>query len=345
MRWRTLTVVTVGVVATAALTLPESAAADTGTGGLGYAHGTAVGVHNTYDKAKFAHLAQALDTGTGLIELDVYADTFPVKQWRVNHELFGQSNNCTAASTAAQLYTGSQNHTLDTCLDNLRLWHDAHPGHQPVVVKVELKVGFAANKGLGPAQFDALLTSKLGNALYSPTNLLTRPDGSGYPTLDAAAQGDNWPTRAGLAGRFIFEIIPGTVERGNPFDTLPTDVEYGEYLRDHGGHGAAFPAVLDAATGDPRTRYAETNIRPWFVLFDGAASAYAAGIDTSWYDTHHYLLVMTDAAAVPPAVDPTNPSTADALARITLLAHDHATIVSADWSPATGVLATVVPRG
>lgn len=54
-----------------------------------------------------------------------------------------------------------------------------------------------------------------------------------------------------LAGRFLFEIIPGTVERGNPFDSLPTDVEYGRWLRDRSGNGAAFPAVLDAATGDP----------------------------------------------------------------------------------------------
>jgi Phosphoinositide phospholipase C, Ca2+-dependent len=350
MRCKTSTAVT--LVATAAIVLATvattgaPAAADAGTDGLGYAHSTAVGVHNTYDKAKFAHLAQALDTGAGLIELDVYADTFPVKQWRVNHDLFGQSNNCTAASTAAQLYTGSQNHTLDTCLDNLRLWHAAHPGHQPVIVKVELKVGFAASSGLGPSQFDALLTSKLGDALYTPTNLLTKPDGSGYPSLDAAAQADNWPTRAGLAGKFIFEIIPGTVELGNPFDTLKTDVEYGQYLRDHGGHGAAFPAVLGAASGDPRTRYSDTSIRPQFVVFDGDATAYATGgIDTSWYDTHHYPVVMTDAAAVPPALDGTNPSQADALARIALLAHDHASIVSTDWSPATGVLATVVARG
>ncbi|NUR24780.1 MAG: hypothetical protein HOV83_02835, partial [Catenulispora sp.] len=293
MRWKTLTTITV-VGTVAALALPTAATADT----PGYAHTTAVGVHNTYDKAKFSHLAQALDTGTGLIELDVYADTFPIKQWRVNHELVGQSNNCTAATTAAQLYTGSVNQKLDTCLTDLKLWHDAHPGHAPVVVKVELKIGFAANKGLGPAEFDALLTAKLGGALYTPANLLTKPDGTRYATLDAAAGADNWPSRAAMAGRFIVEIIPGTVERGNPFDTLPTDVEYGRYLRDHAGAGAAFPAVLDAASGDPRTRYAETDIRPWFVFFDGDAATYAAGIDTSWYDVHHYLLNMTDASNV-----------------------------------------------
>src|SRR5207247_382549 len=64
-----------------------------------------------------------------------------------------------------------------------------------------------------------------------------------------------------------------------------------------------FPAVHNAATGDPRTRYGDPGLRPWFVAFDGDATAYVTGgIDTSWYDTNHYLLVMTDAQSVPPAV-------------------------------------------
>jgi hypothetical protein len=198
---------------------------------------------------------------------------------------------------------------------------------------------------MGPAEFDALLAAKLGTALYTPDNLMTKPDGTRYATLDAAAQADNWPSRAAMAGKFVFEIIPGTVERGNPFDALATDVEYGRWLRDRSGRAAAFPAVLDAASGDPRTRYSETTIRPWFVFFDGDAAAYAGGIDTAWYDTRHYLLNMTNASGVAPAIDPVNPTPAQAQARVALLAQNHATIVSADWSPATGALATVLMRG
>ncbi len=329
-----------GVLAIA-VGLPGSASADTSPG---YAHTTAVGIHNTYNNTAFAHLAQALDTGTGLIELDVYADTV-LSQWRVNHDLFGQTNNCTTATTAAQLYTGSVNHNLNTCLDDLRIWGAAHPTHAPVIVKVELKVGFEANKGLGPAQFDALLSSKLGTQLYTPTNLLTQPNGSRYASLDAAAQADAWPSRSALAGRFIFELIPGTVELDNPFDTLHTDVEYADYLRDNNGNGEAFPADLGAASGDPRTKYS-SDIRGWFVVFDGDASTYvSSGIDTSWYDTHHYLLIMTDAYLVSPALSQTSPSQADAQARIALLAQKHATIVSTDWVTVPGILGSVLPRG
>jgi hypothetical protein len=344
MRWKTLTYVSVMAAVAMAVALPADPASAAGTGSTGMAHGTGVGLHNTYNKDVYPHIAQALDAGAGLIEIDVYADPI-TGQWRVNHGLVGQSNNCTAASTSAQLYTGAVNKNFDTCLDDLRIWGAAHPTHAPVIVKVELKIGFEADKGYGPSQFDALLSSKLGSAVYSPTNLLTKADGSRYASVDAAAQADAWPTRDALAGKYIFEIIPGTVEEGNPFDHLPTDVEYATWMNGNGGGGEAFPAVLGAMSGDPRTQY-DADLRDDFVFFDGDASTYVNDhIDTSWYDTHHYLLVMTDAYAVSPALSESSPTPADAQARIAELAADHATIVSTDWASVSGVPATVLPRG
>ncbi len=325
-------------------------AAAAGVGGAGVAraadapqqsHTTVVGVHNAYQKATFPYFADALDSGAGLIEVDVWADSF-TRRWRVNHELFGQSNNC----TAGDLRSGSRDRGFDGCLANMRLWHDSHPGHRPIIIKVELKGGFDSRVGLGPADFDRLIASKLGNAVYRPADLL-----GAYPTLDAAALADNWPTRASLAGRFLFEIIPGTVERQNPFDHLWTDTEYARYLRDlaaSGGIGTAqaFPAVLDAAAGDPRTRYPDATIRPWFVFFDGSAPAYVGGgIDPAWYDARHYQLVMTDASNVAPAIDPVHPTPEQASARVAQLAAAHASVVSADWAPLPAVLATVLERG
>jgi hypothetical protein len=32
----------------------------------------------------------------------------------------------------------------------------------------------------------------------------------------------NWPSRDSLRGKALFEVIPGTVEEGNPTDTLHT---------------------------------------------------------------------------------------------------------------------------
>ncbi|MGC9668663.1 phosphatidylinositol-specific phospholipase C domain-containing protein [Planosporangium sp. 12N6] len=304
-------------------------------------HTTTVGVHNAYQKTTFPYFADALDSGAGLVELDVWTDSW-TRGWRVNHELIGQSNNCTYGG----LRTGSRDGGLTECLANLRLWHDAHPGHRPVIVKVEFKNGFDSRVGLGPADFDRLVAARLGDAVYRPADLL-----GGYRTLDEAALADNWATRSRLAGRFLFEIIPGTFERGNPFDHLWTDTEYASYLRDLAAAGRigaaqAFPAVLDAAAGDPRTRYPDESIRPWFVFFDGSASAYVGGgIDPAWYDNRHYHLVMTDAAGVAPPIDATRPSEAEAAARVAQLAKAHASTVTADWSALPQVLATVAPRG
>jgi len=305
-------------------------------------HVTAVGLHNTYDKAAFPYLADALDAGTGLIEIDIWVFAGSAK-WRVSHDLplaganYGQSNNCMSSG----LRSGSSNQVFDKCLDNLKQWHDENPGHRPITVKVEMKNGFNIQAGAGAANFDNLLRTKLGSAVFAPKDLL-----GDYPTLDAAAKADNWPSRADMAGKFIFEIIPGTFERQNPFDHLPTDIEYGRWVRDNPQTAMAFPSVLDAQAGDPRTRYTETDIRPWFVFFDGAANSYVGGgIDTSWYDDNHYYLVMTGAHEVAPVLDSRSPDPAAATQRVEDLAADHASIVSTDWYDLDEVVGEEFDRG
>lgn len=129
-----------------------------------------------------------------------------------------------------------------------------------------------------------------------------------------------------MAGKFVVELIPGTVEEQNPLDTFWTDREYSTHLRDLKAAGrlseaAAFPAVHGVVAGDPRTRYTDATLRPWFVFFDGDASAYAAdGFDTARYDQRHYFVLMTDAHNVPPAVDGVNPTEQQARDRLNLLA-------------------------
>ncbi|MFD9366798.1 phosphatidylinositol-specific phospholipase C domain-containing protein [Streptomyces sp. NPDC060020] len=342
MRLRKRTAAAVSaLLAVVALASPAGAAED-----LPYAGSTGVGVHNAYDKAKYPYFADALDSGAALLELDVWTNFFG-SSWRVSHNNpFGNDNNCENAATPAQLRTKARNQNLAGCLADIRSWHDAHPGHRPVVLKLELKDGFAANLGRGPADLDALLTGRLGDAVYRPGQLA-----AGHPDLDTAARAGAWPGRAALAGKFIVELIPGTVEEGNASDTLWTDREYATHLRTLASQGrlgqaAAFPAVHRAEAGDPRTRYADVSLRPWFVVFDGDASAYAGGsVDTGWYDRNHYLLIATDAHNVAPAIDSTRPTEAQARDRLALLAGHHASIVSADWYPLPQVLATVVPRG
>ncbi|QIQ06427.1 phosphatidylinositol-specific phospholipase C domain-containing protein [Streptomyces liangshanensis] len=338
------TTVAAGAVALLALTTTSARAADTGR--LPYSSTTGVGVHNAYVKTTFPYFADALDSGAGMLELDVWTNVFGAS-WRVSHDSpVSNNNNCANATTVAQLRTNAQNRDLGGCLTDLRTWHNANPGHRPIVLKVEMKDGFLGSAGRGPAAFDALVSSKLGDAVYRPGDLV-----GNRANLDEASQAGAWPTRAQLAGKFLIELIPGTVEEQNPFDTLWTDREYATYLRDlkaagRLGEATAFPAVHNVAAGDPRTRYADASIRPWFVFFDGDASAWvAAGIDTAWYDQRHYFVLMTDAQNVAPAIDGTNPTEQQARDRLSLLAQKSASLISADWRSLPTVLSSVVPRG
>lgn len=335
---------TLGAAALALAATVTPAAADVGTAPVSQT--TVVGVHNTYNQAAFPRLANALDTGTSMIELDTWTDVFG-GYWKVSHDNpFGNGNNCVNAAQPADIYTGSTNKDLGSCLDDVKYWLASHPTTGPLTIKIELKQGFEANSGMGPAQLDALINNHLGSLVYRPANLL----GGTYATLDAAAKADAWPSRAALAGKVVIYVIPGTVELGNPFDSLHTDIEYATYLKNLAAAGKTsqatiFPSVLGAVSGDPRTQYSDTSIRPWFVVFDGDAATYVNGIDTSWYDANHYLLTMTDAHNVAPALSDTAPSQADAQARVALLASKHASIVSNDWTGLPAVLSEVLPRG
>ncbi|HEV2634672.1 MAG TPA: phosphatidylinositol-specific phospholipase C domain-containing protein [Actinocrinis sp.] len=350
-RRRTALILATVAAATAALLTPSLAQAAADPSTLSLAETTAVGVHNTYGQAGFPYLADALDAGSSLIELDTWTDFF-TDEWKVSHSSpFGNSNNCVDASTPAQLYTGSANKDLGSCLDDIRVWFQAHPNHAPIMIKIEMKMGFSTTTGLGPAQLDALIKAHLGSMVYRPADLLAKPGGGTYATLDAAAQANNWPTRAALAGKVIIEAIPGTVEEADPGNSKMTDTVYADYLKGLAasgqiGNAEIFPSVLNAQAGDPRTRYPDVTIRPWFVVFDGDASAFVdGGIDTSWYDTNHYLLVMTDAENVTPTLSDTAPTQADAQARVLELAADHASFVSCDWTGLPAVLSIITDRG
>ena len=197
----------------------------------------------------------------------------------------------------------------------------AHPTHGPIMVKIEMKNGFYATLGMNPTEFDTYVKAHLGSTLYTPADLLTKPDGSLYPNLDAAAQAGNWATYGSLAGKVIVEIIPGTFEQAIEPPTTWVDVVYAQHLMDLYNSGAianaaVFPSVLGAQTGDPRTRYSDTTLRPWFVVFDGDAATWVNDGNTEWYNANHYLAVVTDADNVSPALSDTAPALADAQARV-----------------------------
>ncbi|MFD1147135.1 phosphatidylinositol-specific phospholipase C domain-containing protein [Saccharothrix hoggarensis] len=324
----TLPAVRLAVAATAALlltSLPAATAhAATATGG------TAVGVHNAYTQATAPYLVDVLDRKPGLVELDVWSNFLFSRDFQVGHDP-GNANNCARATTYAELRTGARNQNLAGCLRNIRLWHDRNPAHPPVVLKVEFKNGFDDRGGFGPDEFDRLVADTLGaSSVFGPAQLL-----GAHATLDAAARASAWPHRSALAGKFVVLVENGTFELGNPFDNYDTDLEYADRLIAARAAGTlasafAFPAINGASQADPRVGDRGGARAPWFVAFDGSASAYAGWPGDS-YLGGHYLVVMTDAHAVAPAIDARTPSVADAQARVRLLAAKGATIVSSDW--------------
>ncbi|WP_198655228.1 phosphatidylinositol-specific phospholipase C domain-containing protein [Streptomyces geranii] len=331
-----------------AAVLVATPAAQAGAAAPKFSETTTIGTHNAYEKDKYTYFAQALDSGASLLELDVYTDSVS-KRWRVSHSKpLGNDNNCEYADSPDELYSKDRNQDLGSCLDNIAAWQQLHPDHAPIVFKVEMKNGFNNDAGLGPDEFDTLVQQKLGSTVFKPSDLL----GSTYSTLDAAAKANAWPSRDALAGKVILELIPGTVEEANPFDSYWTDEEYGDHLRDLYAAGnisaaQAFPAVLGAESGDPRTSRYDASIRPWFVFFDGDAATYVNNAyDTSFYSTNHYILIMTDAYGVSPAISSTAPTDAEVAARLALLAADHASVITSDWSgKSASVLSSVTTRG
>jgi len=286
------------------------------------------GLHNTYQRSAFPRLANALALNPGMIEIDVWT-TFSA--WTVAHDHpFWNDNNC--AST-----TGAVNQGLRTCVDNIAAWHNANPGHPPLLVKLELKVGFQDDQGVGPDELDAVFRTRLGAVMYRPADLMRGV----HATPDAAARANAWGGADELRGRVVLLVLKGTAEN----DSLPTEVEYARYLRANPSTAVGFPFVHNGvSTSDPRVRY-EATLRPWFVVFDGAATSFVALTEAqrAFYSGNRYLVVTTGAHQVAPALSRTSPTTTQAVDRLRLLGCRGASVASADWFTVPGWHLTV-PR-
>jgi hypothetical protein len=286
------------------------------------------GLHNSYQRSAFPRLSDALARQPGMIEIDVWT-TFSA--WTVAHDQpFWNDNNCTSS-------TGAVNQSLPTCVNNIAAWHNANPSHPPLLVKLELKAGFQDDQGVGPDELDAVFRNRLGSAMYRPADLM----GGVYATPDAASRANAWGAADALRGRVLLLVLKGTAEN----DSLPTDIEYATYLRANPSTAVGFPFVHNGvATSDPRTRY-DAALRPWFVVFDGAATSFVAltAAQRAFYSGNKYLVVATDSHAVSPALSRTNPTTQQAVDRLRLLGCYGASVASADWYTVAGWHLTV-PR-
>lgn len=216
-------------------------------------------------------LPAQLDAGVRQIELDIYADT---KGGLYAHPLGPQ---LVAAAhlppdppfdpNGIMLKPGFKvMHVQDVdyrstcqpfvaCLEQVRAWSHAHPGHIPVFILVETKQGaerdrpglhFTVPEPFTPAVFDALDAEI--RSVFPPSELITPDDVRGsFDTLNAAVLAGNWPTLASARGKIIFLM-----------DQRPVGLVYLE------GHPSLRGRVLftNAEPGQPDAAFIERNDGP-----------------------------------------------------------------------------------
>src|SRR5690606_6563602 len=93
--------------------------------------------------------------------------------------------------------------TLRECLETLRDWSDAHPGHHPIFVQLEPKTSFDAE---GVAAWLDAIDEEI-RAVMPPELLVTPDDVRGdAASLAEALAARGWPTLGASRGRFLFSF-------------------------------------------------------------------------------------------------------------------------------------------
>lgn len=95
------------------------------------------------------------------------------------------------------------------CLQQVRQWSQAHPGHVPIFILIETKQGISKKLKLTTpetftsATFDALDAEI--RSVFSPGEMIVPDDVRGhYDTLEQAVLAGNWPTLASARGKVVF---------------------------------------------------------------------------------------------------------------------------------------------
>lgn len=143
--------------------------------------------------------------------------------------------------------------TFVECLQQVKSWSDANPGHLPITILVELKddvipdplnVGFVQPHPIGAAEEDALDAEI--RSVFSERRLITPDDVRGrYPTLEQAVLERGWPTLGWARGKVMFLMDNG-----------------GHYRTDYlAGHPSLRGRVLftNARPGDADAAFVEHN--------------------------------------------------------------------------------------
>jgi hypothetical protein len=116
----------------------------------------------------------------------------------------------------ANIDTRSTCLTFVLCLRAVKTWSDAHPGHVPIMIEVEMK---DATEDVTPATFDALEAEI--RSVFADDDLITPDDVRGTDSsLGHAVRTRGWPTLGAVRGRVLFtldnEALAPVELRGHP---------------------------------------------------------------------------------------------------------------------------------
>ncbi|WP_298333255.1 Ca2+-dependent phosphoinositide-specific phospholipase C [Asticcacaulis sp.] len=136
------------------------------------------------------------------------------------------------------------------CLEIIRDWSQAHPGHLPVFVQIEAKEGRkppVANAYVpaGAAPFGRAAWARLHaeiEAVFPPAQIVRPAEVQGaYASVNAAVRAEGWPALDALRGRVIFLLL----------DDPQKQDAYADFTS-----GAVAPLLFVARTADdPRTAW------------------------------------------------------------------------------------------
>jgi len=154
-------------------------------------------------------LPDQFQLGIRQIELDVWSDP---KGGKYAHPSLPQSLGLPPPDPAvmdkpgfkvihvADVDTNSTCLTFVLCLRQVKTWSDAHPGHAPIMIDVEMK-----DTSVTPATFDAL-DAEIRSVLTA-SELITPDDVRGSdPSLGHVIRTRGWPTLGAVRGRIMFML-------------------------------------------------------------------------------------------------------------------------------------------
>lgn len=165
-------------------------------------------------------LSDQLNLGLGALEIDVYADAKGGKyahpkglDWVPGQPAYDTEGVMKAPGFKVfhvqDIDYRSNCLTFKLCLQELKKWSDAHPGHSPVFITMNAKDEPMKKPGFTiPEKFNAATFAALDKEIldYLGKQYVITPDDvrGKYKTLEAAVLHNNWPTLKAAKGKFIF---------------------------------------------------------------------------------------------------------------------------------------------